>query len=96
MGNEHDENDYKDGHYKYSNEDHLDDQRITDDEKPLTKKDKILGFVTLVVFIISWNISYDIIGYPHGFDYVKCFFLAIVITIGIMMAIKFFISMFED
>lgn len=94
--NEHDENDYEKGHYKYSNQDPIDGPSPVDDEKALTTKDKILGFITLVIFIISWNIAYDIIGYPHGFEYVKCFFLALVITIGAIMVINFFMSMFKD
>lgn len=95
--NEHDENDYENGHYKYSNEDPIDTiNSIDDDEKKISTKDKVLGFMSLVIFIISWNIAYDIIGYPHGFEYVKCFFLALIITIVFIVALNFFISMFKD
>lgn len=44
-------------------------------------------FIMICVLIFCWNISYDIIGYPHGAEFILCGLLTIVlfavfVTIG--------------
>jgi multisubunit Na+/H+ antiporter MnhB subunit len=49
----------------------------------------ILGGI-IALFIFCWNIAYDIIGYPHGSEYVFVFLLTLVlfaVAVGIIAAI---------
>lgn len=62
---------------------------MSSEEKLGFKGVAILGGI-IALFIFCWNIAYDIIGYPHGSEYVFVFLLTLVlfaVAVGIITAI---------
>lgn len=63
-----------------------------DSDKMMTtiKSIGVLAFM-VCLFIFSWNIAFEIIGFPHGAEYVLCFILTMIIFSVIVTLLTFIV-----